>query len=200
MIRIFEGFPRSRQVALAVGASHYFTGQPCANGHVDKRRATDRKCAACNRMRAANLRKAAPTLVAERNRTAYLAKQAERQARQREWNAANAERAAGYAANYRARKPDVARAWRQKNKQRVVLYTTRRRAAKLQRTPAWADTAAIDAFYLACPEGHHVDHIVPLRGRLVSGLHVLNNLQYLPNAENLSKGNKFDPDTFEALP
>lgn len=36
-----------------------------------------------------------------------------------------------------------------------------RRAAKLQRTPAWADRAAVREFYALCPRGHHVDHACP---------------------------------------
>ena len=67
----------------------------------------------------------------------------------------------------------------------------KRRAAKLQRTPAWADLKAIKQFYLNCPKGYEVDHIVPLQGVNVSGFHVLNNLQYLTKSENSSKGNRY---------
>lgn len=67
----------------------------------------------------------------------------------------------------------------------------RRKAAKLQRTPKWADLNKIKEIYSNCPLGHHVDHIIPLQGDTVSGLHVENNLQYLLPKDNLSKGNKF---------
>lgn len=62
-----------------------------------------------------------------------------------------------------------------------------------QRTPAWADLDAIRIIYQKCPSGSHVDHIIPLRGKLVSGLHVPQNLQYLPGSENCRKSNKFTP-------
>lgn len=61
-----------------------------------------------------------------------------------------------------------------------------------ERTPAWADLEAIYTFYKNCPEGHHVDHIVPLQGKLVSGLHVISNLQYLLASDNLRKSNTFE--------
>ena len=68
---------------------------------------------------------------------------------------------------------------------------SKRRAAKDQRVPAWADLPAIRAFYKACPPGLTVDHVIPLRGKTVSGLHVLENLQYLTPTENSSKGARF---------
>jgi len=65
------------------------------------------------------------------------------------------------------------------------------KANKIQRTMRWSELEEIKTFYNACPPGYHVDHIIPLNGKLVSGLHVLSNLQYLPAAENCSKNNKY---------
>jgi hypothetical protein len=73
-------------------------------------------------------------------------------------------------------------------------------ASQKQRTPKWADLKAIKAFYdtsqwVTEVTGleHHVDHIIPLNGRLVSGLHVAENLRVLPGPENLAKGSKYMP-------
>lgn len=66
------------------------------------------------------------------------------------------------------------------------------RATKEQRIVSWTQVDEIKSFYNNCPAGHHVDHIVPLNGRLVSGLHVLENLQYLLASDNCSKSNKFE--------
>jgi 5-methylcytosine-specific restriction endonuclease McrA len=60
-----------------------------------------------------------------------------------------------------------------------------------ERTPAWADNKKIIEFYKNCPKGYHVDHIIPLNGKKVSGLHIETNLQYLTKKENLKKSNKY---------
>ena len=63
------------------------------------------------------------------------------------------------------------------------------KASKMNRVPKWANFKAIQQFYYNCPKGYEVDHIVPFNGENVSGLHVLNNLQYLTESENKQKGN-----------
>ena len=57
-----------------------------------------------------------------------------------------------------------------------IALEAKRRSAQLKRTPPWADLKAITKFYRNCPSGMHVDHIIPLQGRIVSGFHVLENL------------------------
>lgn len=64
------------------------------------------------------------------------------------------------------------------------------RAILLQATPKWSNLVKIAEIYENCPEGFHVDHIIPLKGKTVCGLHVPENLQYLPAGENLKKSNK----------
>jgi hypothetical protein len=72
----------------------------------------------------------------------------------------------------------------------------RKRAELKSMTPAWADTKAISEIYKNCTPGNHIDHIIPLRGELVCGLHVESNLQEISAKDNILKSNHFDPDTF----
>lgn len=66
------------------------------------------------------------------------------------------------------------------------------RRSRLKRvTPVWADLEAIRQFYAECPKGHEVDHVIPIRGRRVTGLHVRDNLQYLRVVDNRKKSNTF---------
>jgi hypothetical protein len=90
------------------------------------------------------------------------------------------------------------RAWLEKNPHLATFYVRKYKLDKDHRTPAWANLGAIREFYRNCPDGMTVDHIIPLRGRLVSGLHVENNLQYLTKSQNSSKQNRFDPLEFRA--
>jgi len=72
-----------------------------------------------------------------------------------------------------------------------AAYNATRVAELSSRVPAWANRDLIKDIYNNCPTGYHVDHIIPLRGKLVSGLHVENNLQYLSAKDNILKSNSF---------
>lgn len=87
--------------------------------------------------------------------------------------------------------------WWKNNRGKVNAQTAKRHASKITQTPEWANLSAIKQIYIECHEisketgiKHHVDHIVPLRGKLVSGLHVENNLRIIPAVDNMSKNNK----------
>jgi hypothetical protein len=80
--------------------------------------------------------------------------------------------------------------WRKDNPGKLRAYTAKYRASKLKATPKWADLKQIEAFYAKCSKGYEVDHIIPLQGKNVCGLHVHYNLQYLSRSENRSKSNK----------
>lgn len=74
---------------------------------------------------------------------------------------------------------------------RQRFHASMRRAAIVVATPAWVSEEELKNFYINCPPGYEVDHIIPLKGERVCGLHVLNNLQYLTAEENRVKGNKY---------
>jgi 5-methylcytosine-specific restriction endonuclease McrA len=85
---------------------------------------------------------------------------------------------------------------------KAISHTAKRRAIQLKATPPWLSPEqeeAINKTYYKCSElslttgkNHDVDHIVPLQGKSVCGLHVPWNLQILTASENRSKGNAFD--------
>jgi hypothetical protein len=80
---------------------------------------------------------------------------------------------------------------------KVKLKAHKIRAEKLNRFPRWADESKIEEIFRDAPDGVEIDHIVPMQGALVSGLHVENNLQYLTTKENCQKSNKFLPRYFK---
>ena len=98
-----------------------------------------------------------------------------------------------YYQNNKEQCADRQRKYRQTDKGRANTNASsaKRRAAKINRTPPWANLEDIKDVYNNCPEDYHVDHIIPLQGEKVSGLHIAENLQYLTAEENLKKSNKF---------
>jgi hypothetical protein len=118
---------------------------------------------------------------------------------------ANPEKMRARAAAYREKNRKVLREkykeWGAKNRHIQAAHAKARHARKIQAMPSWADKAAMQCFYeeahrLASETGlpHDVDHIVPLKSKLVCGLHVEHNLQVLPATDNRRKNNRHWPD------
>jgi hypothetical protein len=134
--------------------------------------------------------------------------------------AVNARNLAYYHANKNARSKKMAE-WYLRNKNRVaenVLAFRRanpgwvaqkqakRRASVKRAVPLWANLTKIAEIYATCAgrtltsgEPRHVDHIVPLQGKTVCGLHCEANLTILPATENISKSNRYWPDMWEVV-
>jgi hypothetical protein len=77
-----------------------------------------------------------------------------------------------------------------KGRKNKILNWQNYHTRKLNAMPKWVDKEELRKIYQNCPKGYHVDHIMPLRGKTSSGLHVPWNLQYLTPTENIKKSNK----------
>lgn len=92
--------------------------------------------------------------------------------------------------------------WRKRFPEKHASYEGTRRARKLSATPSWLTSeqkAHMKRTYklrdfISKETGipYHVDHIVPLKGKNICGLHVPWNLRVIPAIDNLSKHNNFN--------
>ena len=143
-----------------------------------------------------NNRQQCPICVVERAVDYRIQKRIHRNKVRAGWRKNNPEQSKKQQALWRAKNPGLKREYYQTyyHKHRgLCIARARSRASNIhQATPSWSDLKAIDEFYSACPRGYEVDHIVPLIHPLVTGLHVLSNLQYLSKKANRSKSNKFE--------
>lgn len=144
----------------------YFTGKPCKNGHIAPRLKSNRSCRDCSYAKREKYEKS----------EAYT-----------EWKLLNRQK--------------VCADWQKANKGAVNATTRKYQAAKLNRTPLW--TTEEDVEYMRClyqlaemrskysDQKWHVDHIIPLQGKTVSGFHTPSNLQVIPAIDNLRKNNLY---------
>jgi hypothetical protein len=177
--------------------------------HVEKERTRHAKYHEANKARlnkkTSDWQKANPDKVRAKAKRHFEKNREKESQRCKKWRDENRDRHLFNAAKWRVGniehcKAYDARYWRN-NKPLVYAKNARRRAALLRATPSWADHEKITSVYAQCVEKadvtgieHHVDHIVPLRSRLVCGLHWEVNLQILTGSENARKHNSYWPD------
>ena len=150
----------------------------------------------------------------ENNRKWILENKEKRNERKRKWNKDNPEKIKKYKSKYRMTEEtkekirkirrdyyrenkeyfaEYAKEHRRKNRDYYCFIDSNYRASKKNRTPSWADLDSIKDVYKESQYFQlEVDHIIPLHGALVSGLHVWENLQLLTPAENRKKSNNFN--------
>ena len=121
------------------------------------------------------------------------------------WVAKNPEKKAAISKRYRVlnleRERARAKEWKIKNPGKQASYVAKRKAATLERVSPFIseeELNQIDLLYIQAQDltrltgvVYHVDHIVPLQGKSVSGLHTIRNLQVLTAEENLTKSNSY---------
>lgn len=176
----------SRQEANERGLTRYFTGKPCKHGHIVERTTPNGTCMACQHTTTKKWRKDNP----EGNKESYTRYYRNNIDKCHEANRTH------YANNTESRKKSH-KDWVDANPGKANAHHIKRKAAKLKRTPPWLSETQlleIENFYKISQwydEPMHVDHIVPLQGDLVSGLHVPWNLQILTASANTAKGNRY---------
>lgn len=164
-----------RKEAKALELTHYNTGRPCKHGHVANRRVKDRVCSECERIKLSTQRLDNPELQKIKKQASYQRNKKHILAQKRDY--------------------------RQANKGKINALVSARKKYIKQRTPKWVNTEEMwlikEVYDLSTKRTKmtgfvwHVDHIIPLQGKTVSGLHVMANLQVIPGVDNIRKKNKY---------
>ena len=179
-----------RKEALLANLKTYNTGKPCIKGHFSDRYTSSKHCVQCKTKQAKDWAKEnfdAKSDIKKAYRARNKLNIKHKDAEYRKVNAAQI-----YL---------VSKKWNAQNKKKCVEYATRNRIKRLDRFPSWVtkmEKVKIASLYdtarkltVVLGVKHHVDHIIPLRGKKVSGLHVLANLQILTANENMKKSNVY---------
>lgn len=193
-------FRAIRDEARANGLRRYFTGRPCIHGHVAERLVSNKACVECDRVNKAKMYACGDPRVRAQDKKRYWKDVAKSRAN----NLANYRKHAAKRRAYdkaRASTPKRAAevnmrtlAYAKRHRGRMNARLALRRARQKQATPVWlthSQLAEMQVIYEhARANSLEVDHVIPLSGEMVSGLHVPWNLQAIPRTENRRKANK----------
>lgn len=186
------------------GLKRYFTNKPCKYGHMSVRNVSDRTCVECNKLRSESWEKNNSEKRSEQKSQYYILNKAYIDARNLNWAKKNVDKIASLKIKYRIKNKDKLlqynRQFYKNNTGRMIAKTRKYQTAKIKRMPKWltaTDLFEIECIYTyasslnKCGLKYHVDHIIPLQGKYVSGLHVPENLQVINAIQNISKRNNF---------
>lgn len=145
----------------------------------------------------------------ERNREWYRENRKQHNKKAVDWRKANPEKAKEIWQAFHHRNKEKRAAqhaeWAGRNRGKRNATSAKRKAAKLRATPKWVNWGKVRAIYRQAKRLQdftgvpmHVDHIVPLQGDNVCGLHWEGNLQILSASENIAKFNRWDERVEEA--
>ena len=190
-----KNLPKTRAEATAIGATHYFTGKPCKHGHIAPRK-TKGACIVCIEIewKAANEKRADYFAAYNKSDAGHKAK--------KKYYSENKELVVTKAlSRSNEQRQQYRQSWKDKHPDEVRANNKHRRDKHKQATTKWLSKQQkkdikqkyVDAMVVTRITGkqHVVDHIVPLRGENVCGLHVAWNLRVITQKENLAKSNKF---------
>jgi hypothetical protein len=204
-----------RYDAKIKGEKHYMAINPCKRGHIALRITATGTCVECRKITAHARYHSDPIKTKEIIKSKYQANPEKYRELRRQAYALNPEKEREVAkirsVEWRKLNPNHEGAKTAKRKYansprgkiKAYVNLAKRRAAKLQRTPSWLtpiDFERIENEYKLAAiltklwgEAWHVDHIIPLQGKMVSGLHVPSNLQVLRGKDNVKKANGYLP-------
>lgn len=207
------------QEAKEKNLRHYYTGKPCKNGHLFFRYTQNRGCLACvakNPGEKLESRKLADKARLDHStyyETGKPCKNGHISPRSiKNWRCLECRKEK--MKKWRKENPllqkEIAKKCRLKNSHKVLARNKLRSTSKNQRAPIWLTKEQkkdIGDVYLQAKllssiflQTFVVDHIIPLLGKEVSGLHIPNNLQLLTKNLNSTKQNKFFPELIESHP
>jgi len=192
-----------RREAKALGLDKYSTGKPCKQGHFADRYVNGAKCTKCASIQSNIWKQENPEKYTASARKWLENNRSLHNTRVKRWQEANPEKVKIAAKAWVKANPEKVKAKTKRYIQKHPAEYTARAVANVakraNRVPKWLTIndkwMMREAYKLAKLRTSmfgfiwEVDHIIPLRGKYVSGLHVPTNLQVIPKTENREKRN-----------